>query len=66
MQNNILRERIRGAGLTVAEIAVELGVNPATVYRKLASPGSFSVGEAHKLVELLHLTHEEAVSIFLS
>lgn len=54
-------------GLGVDDIGRVLGRNRSTVYRKLQNSGShFTVGEASKLADLLCLTKEEAVEIFLS
>lgn len=54
-------------GLSMDDISRALGRNRSTVYRKLQNSGShFTVGEASKLVEVLCLTKEEAVEIFLS
>ena len=46
-------------------MARELGVDPSTFSRKMASNGdSFSVGQMQRMVEYLQLTDEEATSIF--
>ena len=47
-------------------MAREIGVDPSTFYRKLKAEGiNFTVGQMHKIVEVLHLSREEAASIFL-
>lgn len=61
-----LREVIQKSGYSIEVIAGKIGINPSTFYRKLKNHGnSFSIGEMHALQEILGLTTEEAISIFL-
>ena len=54
-------------GVTVAVFAREIGMNPSTFYRKLATNGlDLTVGQMHKAVEVLSLTKNDAVLIFLA
>ena len=54
-------------GISMDDISRALERNRSTVYRKLQNSGShFTVGEASRLADLLCLTKEEAVEIFLS
>ncbi|MBP5378813.1 MAG: hypothetical protein J6Y64_04655, partial [Ruminococcus sp.] len=52
-------------GKSVESISAEMGINPATFYRKLKN-NSFEINEASKIVELLSLTNEEAIAIFFA
>ena len=53
-------------GMNIESISEKMGLNPSTVYRKIRSTGlNFSIGEMHKIVSILGLSKEEAVSIFL-
>lgn len=48
------------------DMARKMGIDPSTFYRKLKSKGdNFTVGEMHRIVDVLRLTKEEATSIFL-
>ena len=48
------------------EMAKKIGVDTSTFYRKMKSDGmTFTVGQMHKIAEVLNLTHDEAASIFL-
>lgn len=48
------------------EMAKRIGVDPSTFYRKIRLDGiHFTVGQMHKIVEVLELTNEEATAIFL-
>ena len=61
-----LRARMADMKLSPEDVAREIGVNPSTFYRKIKSDGiNFTVGQMHKIVDVLKLTREEAASIFL-
>ena len=61
-----LRGRMAELKLSPEDMAKEIGVDPSTFYRKIKSDGvNFTVGQMHKIVDVLHLTREEAASIFL-
>lgn len=62
-----LRERINLNGISIQDFSKEIGMNPSTFYRKMNSDGvRFTVGQMHKTVEVLSLTNNEAVQIFLA
>ena len=61
---NMLKGKIVEKGLTVEELAKEIGVNKSTLYRKFGDPDTFSVGEVNKIVTALDLTPDNAVAIF--
>ena len=60
-----LKGKIVEKGKNVEIISAELGINPATFYRKIKN-NSFEINEADKLVKILSLTCEEASAIFFS
>lgn len=63
---NRLRGVIRERDLTQQEVSEKLGIDPSTFYRKLASGGlAFTIGEMHRLADILQLTPEESAQIFL-
>lgn len=70
MQNvNIpkLKGKIVESGLTVANLAEKLGIDRATLYRKLSNNGeTMLVKDANAIVAALHLTADEAMAIFFS
>lgn len=67
VDTNKLRGKIVECGLTQEHVAKSIGVDRSTFYRKMKDNGSdFSVGEMHSICDVLSLTNEEAVSIFLS
>lgn len=61
-----LKKKAGELGVKVKEIALALGIDESTYYRKMADNGNtFSVAQAQKLTELLQLSKEEAREIFL-
>lgn len=54
-------------GLTLREVAKAIDIDNSTLSRKLGKNGDdFTIKQADELVKLLHLTAEEAMSIFFS
>lgn len=62
----LLRSAIVKKGTNVSEVAVKMGVDKATLYRRIADAGTFTIGEVEKLTSILNLTHDEAISIFFT
>jgi predicted transcriptional regulator len=60
-----LMGKIVEKGFTVDTLAVAIGINRATLYRKLAAIEKFTIGEARRIKAILELTNEEAIFIFL-
>lgn len=63
-------DRLKGSivarGMTQEAVAHAIGVDNSTFCRKMKCDGiAFSVGQMHKLVDLLKITPEEAMQIFL-
>lgn len=63
---NKFRGRVVAEGYTLAEIAAEIGMNPATLYRKMSGESDFTREEIQKLRALLHLTADETDVIFFA
>lgn len=66
VNTQLLRDKIAEKRMNVCEIANKMGVDKATLYRRIANSDSFTIGEAGKLAEILNLSHSEAVSIFFN
>ena len=63
---NRLKGSIVSSGMTQEAVARAIGVDNSTFIRKMKGEGvSFSVGQMHKLVDVLALTPEETALIFL-
>ena len=64
---NKLKGKIVERGLTVEEVAVQMGIHKASLYRKLKrSADSMLIKEANTLVQILGLNAEEAIAIFFT
>ena len=62
-----LRGKMAERRVSQEEISSKLGMNPSTFYRKMKSDGlTFTVGQMHKIVEVLDISPDEAKSIFLN
>lgn len=62
----MLRGRMAELKLSPEDMAREIGVDASTFYRKIKSEGvNFTVGQMHRIVDVLRLSREEAASIFL-
>ena len=69
MQVNVnkLRGKIAESGMSNEMVADALGIDGSTFFRKMKADGlSFSIGQMHSLVSVLHMTPAEACDIFLS
>lgn len=63
---NLLRGKLKERCMTQQELAKKIGVDSSTISRKLASDGlKFTVGEVHKIAEVLELSASECKDIFL-
>ncbi|MBQ8360264.1 MAG: helix-turn-helix domain-containing protein [Oscillospiraceae bacterium] len=66
VDTQLLRRKIEDRRTTVSEIAAKMGVDKATLYRRIANSETFTIGEVGKITKILNLTHDEAVSIFFN
>lgn len=63
---DLLKSKITERRTNVSEIAAQMGVDKATLYRRIADGSSFTIGEVEKITEVLQLSHDDAISIFFS
>ena len=62
----MLRGKMAELRISPEAMAEKIGVDASTFYRKLKTEGvTFTVGQMHKIVDVLGLSREEATSIFL-
>ena len=65
IDTNKLKAKIIENGMTVESLANEMGIDRSTLYRKLKNDGdTMLVKDANKIVEVLHLSANEAMNIF--
>jgi len=62
----LLRDKITRKQMTVAEVAAKMGIDKATLYRRIVDGQTFTIGEADKITEILGLSPAESISIFFS
>ena len=60
-----LKAKIVERGMGVEELAGILNMSTQTLYRKLRTPLSMTLMDAIRLKDILELTDEEAIEIFL-
>lgn len=60
------RACVMRAGLTLEKLAVDIGINPATLYRKMSGESDFTRAEIHHIRLALGLTPAEADRIFFA
>ena len=62
----MLRKKINDRGLTNEDVAHAIGIDVSTLYRKMKCNGlTFTIGQMHRLADVLYLTPTEATQIFL-
>jgi plasmid maintenance system antidote protein VapI len=66
MDIQMLKGKIVEKGMNVETVAERIGVERSSMYRKLNNFEKITIGEASKLKDVLGLTNEEAVVIFLA
>lgn len=66
VDTKLLRGKMAERNMNVADVAVRIGLDKATLYRRLSDGESFTVGEVQRIKTALNLSLEEAVSIFFT
>jgi DNA-binding phage protein len=64
---NLLKAKLVERGLNLTKLAEMIGIDRATLYRKLKDNGAgLLIGEANAIVRALNLTAKEATEIFFT
>ncbi len=66
MNMHKLRAKIIEEEMNVEELAEIVGMSAPTLYRKLRAPLKMTIGDAIRIKDVLGLTDEEALDIFLA
>lgn len=66
MDLQMLKGKIVENGMNVETVAVKIGVDRSSLYRKLNNFEKITIGEARRMKDVLGLTSEEASQIFLA
>ena len=64
-KKNEFKAEVVRKGLTLAEVARELGFDPASLSRKINGNSGFYRGEIERIINLLNLSGEDVLQIFL-
>lgn len=62
----ILVKKIKDVGITQEALANEIGINPSTLFRKMAGETEFSRGEIVIMKNILKLSIKEVETIFFT
>lgn len=66
VDTKLLRRKIEERDMNVADVANLIGLDKATLYRRLSDAESFTIGEVSRIKSALNLSQDEAVSIFFT
>lgn len=66
MNINKLRGKIVEKEMNIEALAAVIGINRASLYRKLNDAEKITIGEASKMKEALEMSDAEAYEIFLA
>lgn len=66
MLSNRLKAKIIEKGSSVSDTAKNIGINPATFYRKCSGKSNFTRKEMLGIKDYLNLTSEEVMHIFFA
>ena len=66
MNMHKLRAKIIEQEMNVEQLAEIVGISAPTLYRKLRAPLKMTIGDAIRIKDVLELTDEEALDIFLA
>ena len=61
-----LKGKIVENGMTLESFSKAINMDKATFCRRLKQPEKFTIGEACRTVEVLHLTTQDALDIFFA
>lgn len=65
INTNKLKAKAAENGTTLEGLAIELGIDRTTFYRRLRT-NSLRVGDIHKLMDILSLSDADVIAIFLA
>lgn len=65
-QKNEFKAEVVRRGMTLSQIAEILGINPASLARKMSGESDFFRYEIEKIIHTLHLSGEEVLRIFFA
>lgn len=65
INRGLLKSKLVALGMTMDGLAIDIGLERTTFYRRLRND-TLTVGDVHKIIDVLHLTMQETMDIFFS
>lgn len=65
INRTLLKSKLIAKGMTMDGLATDLGIDRTTFYRRLRD-ATLTVGNVHRIIEVLGLSEQETIAIFLS
>jgi transposase-like protein len=65
-QKNEFKAEVVRRGLSLDEVAKAIGINPASLHRKMNGTSDFYRGEIEQIIKLLGLNGEDVIRIFFA
>jgi transcriptional regulator with XRE-family HTH domain len=65
-QKNEFKAEVVRRGLSLDEVAKAIGINPASLHRKMNGTSDFYRGEIERIIKLLGLNGEDVIRIFFA
>ena len=65
INRGLLKAKLVSVGKTMDGLAADIGLERTTFYRRLRN-ATLTVGDVHKIIEVLHLTAQETIEIFFA
>ncbi len=65
-QKNEFKAEVVRRGMSLDDVAKAIGINPASLHRKMNGASDFYRGEIEKIVKLLDLSGSDVIRIFFA
>ena len=65
-QKNEFKAEVVRRGMSLDDVAKAIGINPASLHRKMNGTSDFYRGEIEKIVKLLDLSGSDVIRIFFA
>lgn len=66
INSELLKDKIKESGMKIQYVAIQIGLTPAGLYKKLNNGSEFKVSEIMALTRVLNLSSEERDAIFFA
>lgn len=66
VNSELLKKKIEQSGMKVKYVAVQIGLTPAGLYKKISNESEFKVSEVLAITRVLNLSSSERDAIFFA